>query len=88
VPVRDVAAQASPPPGGELELGPRDEDLVVGEVVQAASVVGVQVGHHDPAHVARADAEPLELRADLLLGLDPLAEGTDAGVPAGKVAWV
>ena len=84
--VRDVAAQAAAQARCELELGARDEDLGVGEVVQAAGVVGVQMGHHQPAHIARADAEPLELRADLLLGLDPLAESADARMPAWEVA--
>jgi hypothetical protein len=32
------------------------------------------------------DAEPFELGADFLVGLDPLAEGADARMPAGEVA--
>jgi len=84
--VRDVAAQPSAQAGCELELRPRDEDLGVGEVVQAAGVVGVKVGHHEPAHIARTDAEPLELGADLLCGLDPFAEAANARMPAGEVA--
>ncbi len=42
--VRDVAAQATAQTRRVLELGAGDEDVVVGEVVQAAGVVGVQVG--------------------------------------------
>ena len=83
--VRDVAAQAAAQARGELEFCARDEDLGVGEVVQAAGVIGVQVGHHEPADIARADAKPFQLGADLLFGLDPFAEGVDARVPAGEV---
>src|ERR687891_1495121 len=83
--VRDVAAQAATEAGGVLELRASDEDLVVGEVVQAAGVIGVQVSQHDPADVARLDAESLQLRADLLLRLDPLAKGAEARVPAREV---
>ena len=84
--VRDVAAEAAAQARGELELGPRDEDLGGGEVVQAAGVVGVQVGHHQPADIAGADPEPFELGADLLLGLDPLAKSADARMPGREVA--
>ena len=56
-------------------------------MVQAAGVVGVEVRHHDPADIARADPEPLELRADLLLGLDLLADGEpEERLPAREVA--
>jgi hypothetical protein len=61
--------------------------------LKGASVFGifsstpiVQVRHHQPADVARSDAEPLELRADLLFRLDPFAECADARVPAREVA--
>src|SRR4029450_13031287 len=84
--VRDVAAQAAAQARCEVEFRARDEDLVVGEVVQAAGVVGVRVGHHQPAHTARADADLLELGTDLLLGLDPFAESADAWMPAWEVA--
>ena len=63
-----VAAKASTQPRRIVEFDPRDEDLGVGEVVQSARVVGVEMGQDDPAHVAGPDPEPLELRADLLLG--------------------
>ena len=53
-----IAAQAPAQARGDLEVRARDEDLGAGEVVQAAGVVGVQVGQHDPAHVARRDPEP------------------------------
>lgn len=53
--------------------------------MQAAGVVGVQMGHHDAAHIARADADPLKLGADLLLRLDPFAESADARMPAWEV---
>ena len=56
-------------------------------VVQAAGVVGVQMRHHDAADIAHSDAELLELRPDLLLGLDPLANRvTEDRVPAREVA--
>ena len=58
-----IAAQAPAQARGDLEVLARDEDLDAGEVVQAAGVVGVQVGQHDPAHVARRDPEPRQLRA-------------------------
>jgi hypothetical protein len=44
------------------------------------------VGHHDPADIAGLDAESFQLRADLLLRLDPFAERTQAGMPAREVA--
>jgi hypothetical protein len=84
--VRNVAAQPAAQPRAELELRARNEDLGVGEVVQAAGVIGVQVRHHEPAHIARADAEPFKLGPDLLLGLDPFAESADTRMPAGEVA--
>ena len=69
----DVAAQATPQSLRVVQFGTRDEDLVVREVVQPTGVIGVEMGHHDPTDIARPDPEPLELRADLLLGLDSLA---------------
>ena len=82
-----VPADPAEEPAGVLQLGARDEDLAVREVMQAARVVGVQMRHHDPAHVARPDAEPLELRADLLLGCDVLADReAQKRVPAREVA--
>jgi hypothetical protein len=38
--------------------------------MKPAGVVGVQVRQHDPAHVADRKPVPLQLRPDLLLGLD------------------
>ena len=70
-----------------IELAPRDEDLGVGEVVQAPGVVGVQVGHHEHArHRPDSIASRLELGADLLFRLDPFAEGANSWVPAREVA--
>ena len=45
---------------------------------QAADVVGVQVGEHDPAHGARVD-----LRGDLVLGLELEAREPEVRVPPG-----
>jgi hypothetical protein len=48
---------------------------------------GVEVGEHDAPDIARADAELLQLRADLLLGLDVLADGeAEERLPAREVA--
>jgi hypothetical protein len=55
--------------------------------VQAAGVVGVQVGDDDAAHVTRREAEALELRPDLLLGPHPFADPEpEVGMPAWEVA--
>jgi hypothetical protein len=54
-------------------------------MLEPARVIGVKVGQDDPANVARLDAEPGQLRADLVVGLDPLTKGPDAGVPAREV---
>jgi hypothetical protein len=46
-----------------VDLGSRDEDLVVVEVVQAARVIGVEMGHDDATDIGRQDPKLLELRA-------------------------
>jgi hypothetical protein len=40
-------------PRGNCELAARDEDLVLGEVCEAAGVIGMQMRHHDPTHIGR-----------------------------------
>ena len=66
---------------------PRDEDLGVREVVQAARVICVEMGHDDTTEIGRQDPGLLELRADLLLGLDVLANGEpEERLPAREVA--
>ena len=68
----------------------RDEDLGVGEVVQAAGVVGVQMGHHEQRTSPGAIPSRLELGADLLLRLDRIrgtAQGTtDASAGSSRAA--
>ena len=50
-------------------------------------MVGVEMRHNHLADVAARDAELLQLRADLLLGLHPLANREpEHGVPAREVA--
>jgi hypothetical protein len=49
-------------------------------------MVSVEMSHHNPANIARPDAESSQLRADLHTRLHPPAEGADAGMPAGEVA--
>jgi hypothetical protein len=45
------------------------------------------MGHHDQAVIGGEDAEALQLRADLLLGLHALADGeAEEGLPAREVA--
>src|SRR5579859_277847 len=69
-------------------LGARHEDVDAGEVGKTTGVVGVQVGHHEPAHVALwVYAKRPQLRANLLLRADPLSHGEmKVGMPAGQVA--
>jgi hypothetical protein len=55
--------------------------------VQAARVVGVEMGDDDAADVGGQDPEVLELRGDLLLGLHLLANGEpEERLPAREVA--
>ena len=80
-----VTAHPAPQPGCVVDLGARDEDLRIrgsgagrrrGRCADASSPLGGR---------RRADAELLELRADLLLGLDRLADGeAEDRMPRGK----
>lgn len=81
-----IAAQPADKPGGDLQVIAGDEDLVVGEVVQSARVVGMQVRQHHPTNSGGSDAEPLQPGADLLLWRDPCAQSVAVvGMPAREV---
>jgi DNA-binding CsgD family transcriptional regulator len=83
-----IAAKQSESPRRVGDLGSAGEDLGVREVMKAAGVIGVQVRHHDLPYITPADSEVAESWADLLLWLDPLADGkAKHRMPAGKVAW-
>lgn len=63
------------------------EDARVRQVVQAIRMVEVQMGEDDRAHGSRIEAQPLELRPDLVLGRDPEAHAVAVvRVPARQVA--
>ncbi|HSL64457.1 MAG TPA: hypothetical protein VK874_07330 [Gaiellaceae bacterium] len=58
-----------------------------GKWCSPAGVIGVQVRQHDAVDVLRREADALELRPDLLLRLDPLADAeAEVRVPPGEVA--
>lgn len=82
-----VAADATHPSRGEIELGPGDEHFGVGEVMQAAGVIRVEVGEDDLGDIGGADAQLLQAGPDLLLGLHPLAyPEAEVRMPAWEVA--
>ena len=57
--------------------------------MKAARVVGVEMGQDDPADIGGRDPEPLELRADLLVGSDPLAQPeVEERMPAREVVAI
>jgi len=62
-----VAVQRARTGEGHLCLPCTHDDLRAGEVRKAAGVISVHVGHDQPAHVARLDAQALQLGTDLLL---------------------
>lgn len=62
-----VAVQRARTGEGHLCLLCTHDDLRAGEVRKAAGVISVHVGHDQPAHVARLDAQALQLGTDLLL---------------------
>src|SRR5262245_49093193 len=72
---------------GASVLGTRDKYVDAREVMQATCVVGMQVGQHEPAHVALwVNAERVELRADLLLGVNPFLHGeAEVRLPAWEI---
>ena len=81
-----VSAQAAAQSCGVLELSSRHQDLAGWEVVQAARMVGVEMGHYDAADIGRDNPELLELRADFLLRLHLLANGEpEERLPAREV---
>jgi hypothetical protein len=83
----EVAARPAERAGGVAQLRAADEELAVGEVGQAAGVVGVQVRQDNPADVAWREPETLQLGADLLVGGDPLADAeAEVRMPGREVA--
>src|SRR5262249_45271301 len=66
----DVAAQPPGEPRRTLPLDGRDDHVGVRKRSDAADMIGVQVGEHDPAHRAGVDTGPRELSADLVLRLE------------------
>src|SRR3954452_22173106 len=53
---------------------------------EAAGVAGVEMGDHDPANVFGREAEPAQLRTDLLVGLHPFAQAEpEVRLPGGEV---
>src|SRR6266545_3955784 len=86
-PIAWVAVQGALEARSPLVLAARYQYLALGEVAQAAGVVGVQVGHHDSAHVSGRDAQRAQLRPDLFLRADMGAHSQDEiGVPTREVA--
>ena len=58
---------------GFLQLDSGDEDLARGKVAKASGVIGVEMGHRDPAHIGRVKAKPSQGRNRLVVLVDPLA---------------
>ena len=84
-----VTALAAHEAGCDVPLGARDHHLRTREVAQAARVVGVHVRQDHPADVVRRRSRGAELRPDLVVGRDPLAEAAAVvEVPAREVARV
>ncbi len=71
-----------------VELGREDVHLRLGEVGQAAGVVGVEMGDDDPAHVGGLEAERLELLQRRRLGLRLGVHQTEEGAELARVARV
>ena len=84
--VRQIAPQPPDEPLRQPQLLVTHKDLALGEVMQAARMVGVQMGEDHGPHVVRADAELEQLRPDLLLRghVEPDRQ-PEVRVPAGEV---
>jgi hypothetical protein len=81
------AAQLSQRSGGLLQLYSGDEDLAVGKVAKAPSVIGVKMRHYDPADIGRVKAETPQGWTRLLVLLNPFAYAeAKVGVPAWEVS--
>jgi len=68
--MRKIATHAADISACGLQFAGRDQDFTVRKVRKAAVMVHMQMGEHDAFHVARPDAERLQLRTDLLFAVD------------------
>src|SRR2546426_6157366 len=85
-PFRQVAAEPACESSRPVPLEPRHEDTRCGEGGEAADVVRVQVGQHDPPHARRLDAERRELGCDLVVAIELEPREPEERLPARKVS--
>jgi hypothetical protein len=84
--VRQVTPKPPSEPLRKCQFLVRNEDFALGEVMQATCMISVQMGKDDRPHIVGANAELVQLRADLLcLGYVKLDRHPEVRVPQRKV---